>query len=93
MNLLRLLLKLCSVQNFREVFDETLVVHLFVEITRIHLKRLLETSSRVSVCEVHHTVHDTWILTLGQLGSDVPNAIILDVFHEKLVPHENAVDV
>jgi hypothetical protein len=45
------------------------------------------------VCEVHHTVHDAWILTLGQLGSDVPHTIIFDVLHEQLVTQQASIDV
>ena len=50
--LLRLLLEFCSVDNLRQVFHEPLVVHLFVEIAGVHLKSHRESSSRVTVAEV-----------------------------------------
>jgi hypothetical protein len=33
------------------------------------------------------------VLAMRQLGGDVPDAIVLDVFHEQTVTHENAIDV
>ena len=93
MELLRLLLKLRTVYNFRQVIHEPLVVNLFVEIARVHLESLCESSRRVTVAEVQETIRFPRILTPGQLGGDVLYAIVLDVFHEQLVAHENAIDV
>jgi hypothetical protein len=33
------------------------------------------------------------ILAFWQLGGDIPDAIFLDVFHQQLVTHENAINV
>ena len=91
--LLRLLLKLCAVDNLGQVFHEPLVVHLFVEIARVHLESSRESSRRVAMTEVQETIRLTWIFAIGQLGGDVADAIVLDVLHEQTVPHENAINV
>jgi hypothetical protein len=45
------------------------------------------------MAEVQETIRLPWIFALGQLGGDIPHAIVLDVFNEQTVPHENAIDV
>jgi len=52
-----------------------------------------ESSSRVAVSEVQHAIRLPWVLAPGQLGGDVPDAIVLDVFHEQTVTQNDAINV
>jgi hypothetical protein len=47
----------------------------------------------VSVTEIQYAIGLTWIFAIWHLGSDIPDAIVLDVFHEQTITHENTIDV
>jgi len=47
----------------------------------------------VSVHEIQEVVDSARFLALGQLRLNVPDAIVLHVGHEKLVPYDDAIDV
>ena len=91
--LLRLLLKLGAVNNLGQVFHETLVVHLFVEVACVQLETRRESSSRVTVTEVQHAIRLPGIFAFGQLGSDVPDAVVLEMFHEQRRSQNYSIDI
>jgi hypothetical protein len=45
------------------------------------------------MAEVQETIRLPWVFALRQLGGDVPDAVVFDVFHEQTVTHENAINV
>jgi hypothetical protein len=47
----------------------------------------------VTVTQIQDAIGITWVFAIGQLGGDIPNAVVFDVFHEEPVPHKNAIDV
>jgi hypothetical protein len=66
---------------------------MFIEILRVHLETRCETSSRVTMTEVQEAVRLPWVLAFGQLGGNVPDAIILDMFHKQLVTQNHTINV
>jgi hypothetical protein len=47
----------------------------------------------VAVTEVQDAIRLAWVFAIGQLGGDIPNAVVFDMFHEEPVPNKNAIDV
>jgi hypothetical protein len=93
MEFFRLLLKLGAVDNIRQVMQESFVIHLFIEIARVNLESGRESSSRVAMTEIQQAIGLTCIFAIWHLGGDIPDAIVLDVFHEQTITYKNAIDV
>jgi hypothetical protein len=45
------------------------------------------------MAEVQHAIRLTGVFAVGQLGGDVLDAIVFEMFHEQTVTYDNAINV